>query len=89
MRLRKDGDAIIIRKAVGVEPLGVNQLLRREFVCEDSHCHGHRAVSDRNRQRVLPRRQVLREVGFHPERLGLPDGNSQLPVIVKRAEQIG
>ena len=89
MFLRKDGNAVIIRKAVGVEPLGVNQLLRREFVCENPHRHGHRTVSDRNRQRVLPRRQILRQIGFHLERLGLPDGNGQLPVIMERAKQIG
>ena len=58
-------------------------------MCENPHRHGHRTVSDRNRQRVLPRRQILRQIGFHPERLGLPDGDGQLSVIMEWAKQIG
>ena len=51
---------IEIGKAVAVEPLGVNQLLRRERVRQDPHGNGDRILTDRNGQGIFAGFQGIR-----------------------------
>ena len=59
--LRGEGLRVIeIGKAVAVEPLGVNQLLRRERVRQDPHGNGDRILTDRNGQGIFAGFQGIR-----------------------------